>query len=55
MTLDPSLAAYAQQWLANLSVDLSRYAVFAIAVWLVIWAGPWRAARSERRRPRRAS
>ncbi len=37
MTLARTLTAYAQQWLSNLSYDLSRYALFAIAVWLVIW------------------
>jgi len=36
MSLPPTLAAYAQHWVANLSYDLSRYAMFAIAVWLVI-------------------
>ena len=37
MTLDPSLAAYGHHWLANLRIDLTRYAAFAIAVWFVIW------------------
>ena len=37
MTLDNSLATYAQHWVSNLSYDLSRYALFAIAVWLFIW------------------
>ena len=37
MTLDPAVGAYALHWLANLSYDLSRYALFAIAVWLTIW------------------
>ena len=37
MSLNPSLAVYAQHWLGNLSYDLSRYAVFAIGVWFVLW------------------
>ncbi|WP_372783334.1 sterol desaturase family protein [Phenylobacterium sp.] len=36
MSLSPTLTAYAQHWVTNLSYDLSRYAMFAIAVWLVI-------------------
>ena len=36
MSLSPTLSAYAQHWVANLTYDLSRYAMFAIAVWLVI-------------------
>jgi hypothetical protein len=36
MSLSPTVAAYAQHWIANLTYDLSRYAMFAIAVWLVI-------------------
>ena len=36
MSLPPSTAAYAHHWIANLGYDLSRYAIFSIAVWLVI-------------------
>lgn len=36
MTYD-TLAAFAGQWLENLSVDLTRYAIFAVATWLVLW------------------
>jgi sterol desaturase/sphingolipid hydroxylase (fatty acid hydroxylase superfamily) len=36
LSLSPTLIAYAQHWFANLTYDLSRYAMFAIAVWLVI-------------------
>ena len=35
--LNPELLPYAEHWLANLTFDLSRYAVFAISVWFVIW------------------
>ena len=37
MTLAPPIALYAQQWLFNLATDLSRYAVFAVAVWFILW------------------
>ncbi len=37
MILNPTLTAYAERWLGNLAVDVGRYAVFAIAVWFVIW------------------
>lgn len=30
-------AAAADQWLRNVETDLSRYAIFAIGVWLVLW------------------
>lgn len=36
MTYD-TLAAFAVQWLVNLTVDLTRYAIFAVATWLVLW------------------
>lgn len=36
MTISSSLATYAQHWLATLTYDLSRYALFSIGVWLVI-------------------
>lgn len=29
--------AFAEHWIGNLSYDLSRYAMFAVAVWLTIW------------------
>jgi sterol desaturase/sphingolipid hydroxylase (fatty acid hydroxylase superfamily) len=32
-----TLAAFAGQWLENLSVDLTRYAIFAVATWFVLW------------------
>jgi sterol desaturase/sphingolipid hydroxylase (fatty acid hydroxylase superfamily) len=31
------LADVAGQWLANMRTDLSRYAVFAVGVWLALW------------------
>jgi sterol desaturase/sphingolipid hydroxylase (fatty acid hydroxylase superfamily) len=37
MPLDPALAVYAQRWLGNLAVDLTRYAIFAIAIWFLFW------------------
>ncbi|MCI3132821.1 sterol desaturase family protein [Phenylobacterium aquaticum] len=37
MPLSSTLTTYGQHWLSNLSYDLSRYAMFAIAVWFVIW------------------
>lgn len=31
--------ALGSQWFANLATDMTRYAVFAVGVWLVIWVG----------------
>ena len=31
------IAAFANQWLMNVSTDLTRYIVFAVAVWLTLW------------------
>ena len=31
------IAAFANQWLMNVSTDLTRYVVFAVAVWLTLW------------------
>ena len=31
------LHAFADRWLSSLTTDLSRYALFAIGVWLVLW------------------
>jgi sterol desaturase/sphingolipid hydroxylase (fatty acid hydroxylase superfamily)/uncharacterized protein (DUF2147 family) len=31
------VAAFANQWLSNLSTDLTRYVIFAVGVWLVLW------------------
>jgi sterol desaturase/sphingolipid hydroxylase (fatty acid hydroxylase superfamily) len=31
------LEAFAGRWLQNLTIDLGRYAVFAVATWLVLW------------------
>jgi sterol desaturase/sphingolipid hydroxylase (fatty acid hydroxylase superfamily) len=31
------LTAFAGQWLQNLTTDLSRYVIFALGVWLVLW------------------
>lgn len=35
--MTPDIFAYAEHWFGNLTVDLSRYAVFAVSVWFVIW------------------
>ncbi len=44
--MDQNLAAgIATQWLENAETDVTRYAIFAIGVWLVLWiilAGPLR-------------
>jgi len=48
------LTAFARQWLENLSFDLSRYAAFAISVWLLLWvllARPLAARRIRAERP----
>jgi Delta7-sterol 5-desaturase len=48
------LTTYAQQWLENLSTDLSRYVVFAIGVWLLLWvllAQPLAARKIRPKRP----
>ena len=31
------LNVLAGQWLSNMTHDVSRYAIFAIGVWLVLW------------------
>jgi sterol desaturase/sphingolipid hydroxylase (fatty acid hydroxylase superfamily)/uncharacterized protein (DUF2147 family) len=31
------IAAFTNQWLMNVGTDLSRYVVFAVAVWLTLW------------------
>jgi len=31
------IAAFANQWLMKVSTDLTRYVVFAVAVWLTLW------------------
>ena len=31
------IAAFATQWLMNVQTDLTRYVVFAVSVWLVLW------------------
>lgn len=31
------IAAFTNQWLMNVSTDLTRYVVFAVAVWLALW------------------
>ena len=31
------LLEFAGQWVANMTTDLSRYAIFAIGVWLLLW------------------
>ena len=31
------IAAFATQWLSNMTTDLTRYVVFAVAVWLALW------------------
>lgn len=48
------LAAFAGQWLMNVSTDLSRYVIFAVSVWLVLWvvlARPLAARRLRADRP----
>lgn len=35
--LEPDLPPVILQWLANMRVDLTRYAIFAVGVWLVLW------------------
>ena len=35
--MDPFIAAVADQWLRNMTTDVTRYAVFAIAVWAGLW------------------
>jgi sterol desaturase/sphingolipid hydroxylase (fatty acid hydroxylase superfamily) len=35
--MDAFLQALASQWLANMTTDLTRYAVFAIGVWAGLW------------------
>ncbi len=37
MIIDPSIAPYVDRWLTNLVYDLSRYAAFAVAIWLIVW------------------
>jgi sterol desaturase/sphingolipid hydroxylase (fatty acid hydroxylase superfamily) len=37
MSLDPLQSAYIDHWLINLEFDLSRYAVFAVSIWLLLW------------------
>jgi sterol desaturase/sphingolipid hydroxylase (fatty acid hydroxylase superfamily)/uncharacterized protein (DUF2147 family) len=32
-----NIAAFAEQWLMNLSTDLMRYVIFAVGVWFVLW------------------
>jgi sterol desaturase/sphingolipid hydroxylase (fatty acid hydroxylase superfamily) len=31
------IAAFATQWLINVQTDLTRYVIFAVAVWLTLW------------------
>lgn len=31
------IAAFANQWVQNVSTDLTRYVIFAVAVWLTLW------------------
>jgi hypothetical protein len=41
--MDSFLIALGGQWLSNVATDLTRYAIFAIGVWLGLWvilAGP---------------
>jgi len=50
-----NLTAFANQWLEDLSTDLSRYVVFAVGVWLVLWvllARPLAARKIRPERPR---
>jgi sterol desaturase/sphingolipid hydroxylase (fatty acid hydroxylase superfamily) len=35
--LENFIAALAGQWLSNMTHDISRYAIFAVGVWLVLW------------------
>jgi sterol desaturase/sphingolipid hydroxylase (fatty acid hydroxylase superfamily) len=35
--MESLVAATADQWLRNVATDLTRYAVFSIGVWLVLW------------------
>lgn len=37
MTTFDLLAEFGRQWLENAETDLSRYVIFAISVWLVLW------------------
>ncbi len=32
-----NVAAFAEQWLMNVSTDLTRYIIFAVGVWFVLW------------------
>jgi len=33
----PAIVTYGSRWLLNMATDLSRYAVFALATWLLLW------------------
>jgi sterol desaturase/sphingolipid hydroxylase (fatty acid hydroxylase superfamily) len=35
--MDSFIAATAEQWLSNMTTDLTRYVVFSIGVWLGLW------------------
>jgi sterol desaturase/sphingolipid hydroxylase (fatty acid hydroxylase superfamily) len=48
-----ALTAFARQWLENLSIDLSRYAAFAIGVWLLLWVLLARPLAARKIRPER--
>lgn len=37
MFADPTLAAYVDRWIGNVSFDLAGYAAFAITLWFVMW------------------
>jgi sterol desaturase/sphingolipid hydroxylase (fatty acid hydroxylase superfamily) len=47
------LYAFAGQWLESMATDLSRYAIFAIGVWLALWVLLARALAPRKVRPER--